>query len=239
MLRGRRDIWRIPRALCATLALLCTMSAAILIAGDTVSEASYAALSEEVGRNGCTTLAKMNAGAVGWLAVEGTTINHPIAQIGEGMPAGYYLTHDLWGRLSAAGCPYLDRRASANGDHLLIFGHTTGAGDMMFSSIRGAHRQALFDTIGEARWRTPEGDSLSFMPVMAMRVDKTYAPIQIFDFTDAEELRTWLRTLETDATAWAEERDALCETAERVLTLVTCSSAQPGTRDRTLLLFAA
>lgn len=58
--------------------------------------------------------------------------------------------------------------------------------------IFATYRQAEFDKIGEMYWFTPDKGRQVLKPVMAMSVDKKYQPIQTFDFSSAEEVRSWL-----------------------------------------------
>lgn len=179
----------------------------------------------------------INADTVAWLSVEGTSIDHPVVQPADGVDADWYLTHSFWGEPSSAGCLYLDARAGADGTHQLVCGHHLGWTDQMFSEIFQTYEQEVFDTVGQARWSTPEGGTTVYEPVMALSVDKTYAAIQQFEFEDAEALRAWLMEIEAEATARADDAETLIDGATRVLTLVTCSSVTGGQRARTLLVF--
>lgn len=107
----------------------------------------------------------------------------------------------------------------------------------IFSPIFATYRQAEFDKIGEMYWFTPDKGRQILKPVMAMSVDKKYQPIQTFDFSSAEEVRSWLSDMKKDATAVSDDCDATIANATRAITLVTCSSMNAGGRARTLLIF--
>lgn len=188
---------------------------------------------------GWDALLAQNPETAAWLAVEGTGIDYPVVMPGEDKPDGWYLRHDFWGADSYIGCPYLDRRSEADGRHMLVYGHHLGLSGQMFSSIYDAYGQERFDSIGKAIWSTPDGGVTDFTPLMAMSVDKGYAPIQEFEFATVGELQSWLEDMKGDATAVSPDANALIDGASRVLTLVTCSSPIGGQRARTLLIFAS
>lgn len=72
-----------------------------------------------------------------------------------------------------------------------------------------------------------------------MRVDKAYQGIRRFDFSGGSGMGEWLDELAADASARSDGWRALSASATRALTLVTCSGARAGLRDRTLLLFVS
>lgn len=227
----------------------CLVAAAYLIGEQVSADMAYRNLGSEVS-DACATggadggidwdgLLAQNPDTVAWLTVEGTRVDYPVVQPAAGKASDWYLGHDFWGNPSSVGCLYLDRRASANGRHMLVFGHHLGFSGQMFSDIFDSYEQGEFDGIGTARWSTPEGGTAEFEPIMAMSVDKTYAPIQSFEFATVDDLQSWLGELSRDATAASPDLEALADGASRALTLVTCSSAWSGQRARTLLVFVA
>ena len=254
--RARRFPGARTALLAAGVALL--LAAAALFALDALSARDYAALSRQAfasvddlaadgsdadgGRDAAAgidweALLAANGECAAWLAVEGTAIDYPVAQASAEEPE-FYLSHDFWGGANAAGCPYLDARCGAEGEAMLVYGHHLGFSTRMFSELFRAYRQDVFDDVGAATWSTTSGETV-FEPLMAMSVDKSYTDIQRFDFDNAEELREWLRALSQSATATADDAAGLISEADRVLTLVTCSSTLGGQRERTLVVFVA
>lgn len=241
---GRKGLrsWALGLLLAACAALL--GMAAALLGVSAAATGAYDVLAQEVvdagGMDvGLDALTEQNPDYVGWLTVEGTSISYPVVQPSEDEDADFYLTHDYWGALSGVGCPYLDQRASAEGAHLLVYGHHLSLSDQMFSPIYQAYLQEVFDGIGTATWTAPDGETTEFTPVFALSVDKSYAAIQTFSFSSKAELHAWLRTVAAGATAEREGWEELVQDADRVLTLVTCSSTMAGQRERTLLVFVA
>lgn len=178
-----------------------------------------------------------NPDAKAWLRVENTPIDYPVTQSGADDPE-YYLHHSFWREWSSEGCPFLDYRCDANGEAMLVYGHHMTDEAQMFTSIYRTYQQDRFNEIGKALWDTPEKGQTVFTPCFAMSVDKTYAPIQTFDFSgDVEAMRSWLSEFASQATARSDDWERQCATAKRALTLVTCSSNWMGQRARTLLVF--
>ena len=225
----------------AALSLL--LNGGMTILGHANDEASYAALAKQMDKVATKNLDRAETGpasalpegAVAWLDVAGTSISYPVAQASEGEPS-FYLSHDLWGKESDTGCPYLDWRCGPNSTRALVYAHRMGTTGRQFSPIADAWKQEEFDGIGRLAWTTGEGTS-SLQPLCALKVDMGYQRIQDFSAQGTSELHSWLRGLVSDSTAQGEHSDRLIDGAKRAITLVTCSSLQGGQRDRTLLVF--
>lgn len=174
-----------------------------------------------------------------WLTVEGTPIDLPVAAVSDGMPADFYLSHDLWGNRSVLGCPYLDERCTETGRHILVYGHRSGWTDEVFTPLADCYHQQRFDALGEARWESADGAVTAFRPLCALCVPASFAPIQRFGFTDTDGLRSWLKDIAAQADARTADWEKRVAQTERVLTLVTCSEANGHSATRTLVVFVA
>lgn len=183
-------------------------------------------------------LKQLNPEIEAWLRVAGTAIDLPVAQPSNGRRSDWYLKHDVWGRLSNLGCPYLDTRCSSDDRHLLIYGHRVGDSNLMFTQLAEMYRQEAFELAGEAAWQTAAGEE-AFAPFLALRVDMADRDIQHFEFSSKEEFRQWAASLLHRATAKAPWAAKGADRIERVLTLVTCASRQVGGRQRTVVMFAS
>lgn len=233
--------WLLLAAFVAGLAVACAL---LLETGR--ETAAYTSLAGEVsGEDGAAAtidwdaLRAQNPDVAAWVKVDGTPIDYPVASPRAGDADDFYLHHDLWRNYSLSGCPYLDARCDADGAHALVYGHHVGHTDQMFSPIYDAYGQARFNEIGSLTWSTPARGDVELKPAFAMSVDKSYGPIQTFDFADADDLRAWLSTLSAAASARSADCDELCAAATRAVTLVTCSSNRSGQRARTLVVFVA
>lgn len=225
--------------------LLCIMASAASIALDDLRAGSSVQLEkpgvdgESNGGVGWGRLTSSYPDFVAWLEVEGTPISLPVVQPPPEKPRDWYLTHNAEGAWDALGCPYLDARTDVRGRNLLVFAHHRFGSDLMFSPLVGAQRKEVFDSLGSARLSMPDGSIWSFRPLCALEVDESFQAIQRFSFPGRSEFRSWLSDLAKEASTESEEANALIRSAERVLTLVTCSSPIPGQRWRTIVIFAA
>lgn len=183
-------------------------------------------------------LKAVNPDVAGWLTVSGTSIDLPVVSQRVKDPDGFYLNHDFWREPSTLGCPYLDRRSVASGSHLLIYGHHLLWSGEAFSELYRAWEPDHFSNVGEATWETPDGGAETLIPLCALRVDAGFADIQRFGFSGGrEEMREWLAGLLDKADARSRNAPELATQAQKAMTLVTCSSALPNRRWRTLVLF--
>lgn len=225
--------------------LLCIMASAASIALDDLRAGSSVQLEkpgvdgESNGGVGWGRLTSSYPDFVAWLEVEGTPISLPVVQPPPEKPRDWYLTHNAEGAWDALGCPYLDARTDVRSRNLLVFAHHRFGSDLMFSPLVGAQRKEVFDSLRSARLSMPDGSIWSFRPLCALEVDASFQAIQRFSFPGLSEFRSWLSDLAKEASTESEEANALIRSAERVLTLVTCSSPIPGQRWRTIVIFAA
>lgn len=194
------------------------------IAGSSIADPSWEAL------------IAINEDTVGWLTVEGTSINLPVTQSSVDEP-DFYLTHDFWNTLSTTGTPYLAAQTDPEGLVIMIFGHHTTITGFMFYDLAGCFEQKSFEDVGTAIWITPEAGSTNFEPLCSLRVASTDTTLMNFDASTEEEMRTWLTQSCTDATAVSDNYDELLATATRALILVTCTGRLYGSSSRTITIF--
>lgn len=238
------------------LLLLCVGAAGSLTAFQNRGEQAYEQLAAihggatTAGGRGQEIAAKPDYAA--WLSVTGTQVDTPVAQLTDDMPANYYLTHDIWGERNTVGCPFIDSRSDARAAHILVFGHRIGWTDAAFTSLWDGYMPDRFTTLGAASWEIPsedkgsiEGDGarrgevVTFQPLCALHVEADYAAIQRFSFPDVDTLRSWLAEIANDATARAPHLTERIASAERVLSLVTCSEANGHSTTRTIIVFTS
>lgn len=213
------------------------------IAADLTTEWRYELLRQEMSKaeqnqNGSRAEAMLNGDSPfdAWLTVEGTPIDYPVAQA-TGDDPEFYLSHDLWGERTHVGCPYFDWRCSSSDTHKIIYAHHIGTTQLQFSPIADAWQQERFDQLTRATLTTKAGTE-TYVPLCARVVGKQFEGIQRFSM-DQGELREWLGSLVTEASAATPKPDALASKARKALTLVTCASQQSGQRERTLLVFVS
>lgn len=101
-------------------------------------------------------LYERNPDLVGWIAIEGTDIDHPVMR----REVEYYLTHDFDGNPSSSGLPFMDQNVDpqAQGLNLIIHGHNMKDGRVFHdllcyrdASFSSEHDIVSFDTLHEKR----------------------------------------------------------------------------------------
>jgi len=101
-------------------------------------------------------LSKRNADIVGWIRIEGTTIDYPVMQTPE--DPNYYLRHDFDKEYSNLGTPYIQADCDLEtSDNLILHGHHMLTGGM-FSDLElykeksfwEKHPIIQFDTLAES-----------------------------------------------------------------------------------------
>lgn len=257
---SRRGTWRfsfvslVPLALasvlCVVSILMTDMSTAVsdaegdsvTIPADDIVNMAKAAIPEPVPDDSIdwASLLARNGEVKAWmdLQVGNVGIHEPVVQpsVSEGNP--YYLKHDLDRRYTYIGCIFYDMRDSDDGTSRLAYGHHFTGSTRMLSSINDAYNQSKFDVIQPMRWRQPDGTDDIYVPVMAMKVYKTYQKCQSFSARTPQDTQELLQSMATDAQARSADFDNIVANAERCVTFVTCASNIPNQPWRTLTVFA-
>ena len=181
---------------------------------------------------------ELDAGYAAWLIVEGTSVSYPVAAARNASEVDYYLSHLIDGTYSPTGSLVIDERSSADAAHIMIYGHCAGRTDQMFGSLREAYLPEVFDTLEPARWRTRKGEEV-FHPLCAFTTNASDGTFQRFGDLSTDEVATLAYEMASRAQAReAGWRDHV-KRAERLLTLVTCTTARAGETERTVVVFRA
>ena len=165
---------------------------------------------------------EVNLDVIGWITIPGTSVNHPIVRAPEHVPE-FYLDHDVTGAWNPYGCPYLDADCAEKGLLSLdavVEGHHLSDGSVFSDIARYVdeayateHRVMLLQAPG-IKWR--------FRADAIERIDATET-MKETGIADERQLQQWWER--TCARAMTCFPDAEAE-PERVLTLVTCESAE-------------
>jgi len=98
---------------------------------------------------------KINSKLIGWLTIDGTTIDYPVAQTSDN---DYYLTHDLYQNYDRNGTIFLDCNCDVikPSTNLILYGHHMQSGKMFGNLVKYedenyylTHKYINFDTIYE------------------------------------------------------------------------------------------
>lgn len=184
-----------------------------------------------------------NPAAVAWIEVDGTQINYPVAQPTSTMADDYYLHHAIDGTPHSLGCPYIDRRSSKDGQHVVVYAHHLASSPVLFDELANRYQQDAFDKLGNATWRSVEDGKVDrttiFQPLCALRVPASYEAIQRFSFTSIEDMKAWLTELAREASAYTENWQTAISGARRVLSLITCTEGNGHSMWRTIVIFVS
>ncbi len=160
-------------------------------------------------------LAEINPDVVGWIYIENTNINYPIAQ---GEDDEYYLTHLFDGTKNSSGCIFLDadvpsdfsaKNSSLHGHHM--------KNDTMFADLVEYKAQEFYDLHPTALLMTPEKNYK--VHLFAGYTVKADADVWNYGFTD-EELTRWINNATSKSFFDATVTPTL---DDRFLTLSTCT----------------
>lgn len=188
-------------------------------------------------------MAYHNPAVVAWIDVDGTHISYPVAQPTSTMADDYYLHHAIDGTPHSLGCPYIDRRSSKDGQHVVVYAHHLASSPVLFGELANRYQQDAFDKLGNATWRSVEDGKVArttiFQPLCALRVSASYEAIQRFSFTSIEDMKAWLTELAREASACTENWQTATSGAQRVLSLITCTEGNGHSMRRTIVIFVS
>lgn len=161
------------------------------------------------------TLVGGNGSIVGWIYCEGTAINYPVVQ---GSDNSYYVRRLPDGTKSTAGSIFVDYRCAADcsDTNTILYGHNMKNGSM-FATIKKYGKQSFYDEHPVMWYFTP--DETFMVELVAGYVTSTGS--ESFEmFTDTEDIQQYL-SMSVEKSTFV--TNASIETAERVMTLATCS----------------
>ena len=161
-------------------------------------------------------LQKINKDVVGWIYIEGTTVNYPILQ---GEDNDYYLRRLIDGTYNNAGSIFMDYRNNADfsDEHTVLYGHHMNNGSM-FSDILNYKKQEYFDEHPLCLILTPNGNYALelFTGYVAGTKDAAWKLV----FPESGDFENWL----SDAAAKSCFESRVIPTPEdKIVTLSTCS----------------
>lgn len=158
---------------------------------------------------------------VGWIYIPNTRINYVVAQ---GETNNTYLRHLPSGEYNENGTVFIDAEQTAPGvveQQTTLYGHHMNDGSM-FEFIDQTQRQDVFDTVEEVYYIT-DGTTYVFKPMFTMVVQDDYVDARVGNFESEDAFRQYLQTSLSEARASAKDASSMVESAEKVLTLVTCA----------------
>lgn len=112
--------------------------------------------SEQNSDNKYAELYAQNSDFMGWLRIDGTSIDYPVMQLKD--DPDFYLKHNFSKEYSCFGIPYMQENCGLSSDNIIIYGHNIKS-KSMFNELTKyknkdfytAHKYITFDTLDEQR----------------------------------------------------------------------------------------
>lgn len=165
-------------------------------------------------------LLEKNEDVVGWLSIEGTTIDYPVVQAEDN---DYYLTRDMNKKENAAGSIFMDFRSNMESIHsnsnIIVYGHRMKDGSM-FGALKKYEYQSNFDNHRIIRFDTLY-ESYEWEIFSAYNSDTSFDYIQT-EFDTKKDYVEFLQLLQEKS---LHKSDITLTEDDIILTLSTCSYA--------------
>lgn len=161
-------------------------------------------------------LSQINSDIVGWIYLEGSENNYPIAQSDDN---SYYLKHLFDRSSNSSGCVFLDcRNASDFTDrHSIIYGHHMKNGTM-FSGLDSYKSQEYYDEHPQLWLLTPEQNYV--IEIFAGYVASVQDDAWKVDFGSGDDFEDWVHRA-IDRSCFTS--NIAPAATDRIITLSTCS----------------
>lgn len=168
-------------------------------------------------------LQDINSDVVGWIYLEDSQINFPVAQ---GEDNSEYLYWLINGDYNGAGTPFMDYRNARDFSdrHTIIYGHNMNNGTM-FADIHKYVEQEYFDTHPVFWILTPAGDLR--IEVFAGYITGVDADAWQLDFESDGAFAEWVEAARAKSSFVS---SVIPGEGDRILTLSTCSNSANKTR---------
>lgn len=168
-------------------------------------------------------LQKENSDIVGWLEIEGTSINYPVLQ---GEDNDYYLRHTYKREYSINGSIFLDKdyNFSIPSSNLLIYGHNNKNGKM-FEELIQYKEEEFYNLHPTIRFTTEKEDvEYEIIAVFKSRVyyQNETNVFRYYYFINAENEEEYNYYIEESKKASLYDIEKTAEYGEQLLTLSTC-----------------
>lgn len=158
---------------------------------------------------------------VGWIYIPDTQVNYPVVK---GATNEQYLRHFIDGSYSLNGSIFMDMDATAPGmvdQQTTMYGHHMNDGSM-FKVVDDTLSQDAFDRIEHVYYITPE-TTYVLKPMFTAQVQDDYLDARRTNFDSPKAFTQYLQAMLAEAKAAAPDAAERAESAEQVMTLITCA----------------
>jgi len=168
-----------------------------------------------------------NSDMVGWIKIDGTSINYPVMQTPDN--PNYYLKRNFYKEYSDLGVPYIQENCDlATSDNLIIYGHHI-RGQKMFGALESYKAQSFYE-----EHKIIQFDTLTeHVEYEIIAVFKTVAysssGYRYYDFVDSEDESSFDAYVDKCKELSLYDTGVTAEYGDRLITLSTCEySANNG-----------
>lgn len=170
-----------------------------------------------------TMTSAQNSDMVGWIKIDGTSINYPVMQTPN--EPDYYLNHDFYKNQSVYGCPYVQANCDVNtpSDNVIIYAHHMNDGSM-FAGLENfrskdywsSHKTISFDTLDKKT-------SFDILAVFAVPVDESDKnSFKYYEFVNAYDPDHYVKFVSRCKALSFYDTGVSAKYGDNLLTLSTC-----------------
>lgn len=169
-----------------------------------------------------------NEDMVGWISIDGTTVNYPVMQTPN--DPNFYLKHNFEKAYSDLGTPYIQENCNlADSDNLVIYGHHIKGGKM-FGALESYKDKGFYD-----KHKTIQFDTLTEQAeyeIVAVFKTVAYSSegFRYYDFVDAEDEKAFISYVEKCKELALYDTGVTAEYGDKLITLSTCEYSAPNGR---------
>ena len=166
-----------------------------------------------------------NPKMIGWISIDGTTINYPVMQTDNN---SFYLTHGLDGTHSNHGVPFIDARCDiyAPSDNIMIYSHHMKDGTM-FADLEKYKQESYYHTHPIIEFDTRTGFG-TYQIIAVFKVNPANFPFN--DFVDASNGTSFDAYVSRCKALSFYDTGVTAVYGDKLITLSTCEYSQAGNR---------
>ncbi len=164
-----------------------------------------------------------NSDVIGWIRVEGTRIDYPILQSGEGTVESFYLDHDRYRRQNRAGSIYIQKMNAPSflDPNTVVYGHYMANGSM-FADLHQFRKEQFFAENDTITVYTPDR-ILTYRIYAAFVFDDRHI-LNGYEFHTDEGYEQFLSVTRNPPSMRRQVREGVeVTTDDRIITLSTCT----------------
>ena len=170
-------------------------------------------------------LKKENSDIIGWIEIEGTSINYPVLQ---GEDDEYYLTHNYKNEKTKNGAIFLTSKYNweISSNNYIIYGHNKMSSDQMFSDLLKYADEEFYENHPIIRLTTEKEDK-EYNIISAFKARVYYKSeknvFRYYNFINSESDEEYNNFVDEAKKASLYHIDEIPEYGQQLLTLITCS----------------